>query len=202
MNEDQLRDFQTWSLPRLKNYLLKETGQVEDPDWLDNFLRPEIMRAMAHITRATSQGWLKHRSVYELMGLDFTLDDQLNLWFIEGNTRPALVGYSYERGEILKAMLRDLWDIMFRLVRSRMKRVIDLMNDMADEIPEDCTDKAILSRYADKYRSRFKSAARNGFEPEFEPTEYNTWYPVIDENHAGTKRYFDLLPEECLDYNF
>jgi len=66
MNEEQLREFQTWTLKRLKDYLI-DIGKLKDDDWLDNYLRPEIQKAMIHITRATSGGWLKKSNVFELM---------------------------------------------------------------------------------------------------------------------------------------
>jgi hypothetical protein len=197
MNETELRNFQTWTLERLKNYLW-ETKQISDPNWLDNYLRPEIQKAMIHLTRATSSHWYKSSTVYELMGLDFTLDSNLNLWFIEGNTKPALIAYSSDRARILSEMVTDMFEIVFGLIRSRVKRIVILMNEISGEYNLPNPTIKQIKKSVMKHKYKFRLITRNYFEAEFAPSVSNSFKLIIDENQIGKKRYANLIESECL----
>jgi D-alanine-D-alanine ligase-like ATP-grasp enzyme len=54
---------------------------------------------------------MKRSVLYDLYGLDFMLDDQMNLWFIEGNTAPALSGTSAAKEKLMTTMLVDMLEI-------------------------------------------------------------------------------------------
>jgi len=197
MNEKELREFQTWTLKRLKDYLVKK-GMVTDKKWLDNYLRLEIQRAMIHISRATSKHWLKKSNVYQLMGLDFTLDDNLNLWFIEGNSNPALIPYSEERRKILKDLIKDMLKINFGLLRSRIKRIIIFMNEIAEENPKTYFEPEEVKALAEKYKEKFEEVIKNRFEPGFIPASTSSFRKIIDDNLDGVERYSNLIDKECL----
>lgn len=196
MNETQLRNFQMWNLTRLQGYLL-ENGIIDDPNWLDNYLRPEFMRALIHLLRATSSSFLKRSQIYELYGMDFMIDEDLNLWFIECNASPVLEGTSEEKEKFLLKMLKDHFDIIFGLMKSRITRIVRFVNniileDMDGRTPEDERD------YLISLRPEFKRITENYFEPEFEPSEDNGFYKIIDENLEGIDRYQGYLSHECL----
>jgi hypothetical protein len=40
----------------------------------------------------SKNGFFKDSRGYEMFGLDFVLDENLNLWFIECNASPVLIG--------------------------------------------------------------------------------------------------------------
>ena len=61
MTEEELKREQQWSLERFHNYLL-EKGIVKNPNWLDNYLRPEMKRAMVHLMRLATRKFLKNSS--------------------------------------------------------------------------------------------------------------------------------------------
>jgi len=196
MTEAELRAYQTWTVQRLHSYLLT-VNMTNDTNWLDNYLRPELKKAMIHITRAVSGLWSRRSGYYELMGLDFTLDDQLNLWFIEGNTKPAMIGYTRDRVVILSEMLADMHDIIFGLLRSRVKRIIHFMNEITDQY-SNATEALNITEIAEKNSKKFEKITRNYFEPEFEPESSNTFQLVINENFKGVDKYAGLIAEECL----
>lgn len=199
MEEKDLKNFQLWMMDELQNYLLEE-GIITDPNWLDNYLRPEFKKAMIHLMRMSSQSFLKRSSLYELFGLDFMLDSNLQLWFIEANARPALEGDPLKKTIFMYKMLLDHYDIVFGLLRSRAKRIILYVNDLAKDTdawrPVNTSKLHIFN--STMRRNEFKQLSMNRFEPEFEPSLSNGFSLIIDENKNGTQRYFNLLDENCL----
>jgi len=87
MTEDELRDYQMWTMEELTEYLI-EIGKVDSMDWLDSYLRYHFKKAFVHIGRMIEPYVLKSSSVFEFFGIDFMIDDNLNLWFIECNASP------------------------------------------------------------------------------------------------------------------
>lgn len=53
----------------------------------------------------------RRKNCFELFGLDFMLDSDLNCWLIEANTNPCLE----ETSKILETLLPRLIDDMFKL---------------------------------------------------------------------------------------
>lgn len=62
---------------------------MTDPDWLNNSLRPMFKKAFIHLAMLAKPNLYKKPNIYELFGLDFMLDENLNLWFIECNPSPV-----------------------------------------------------------------------------------------------------------------
>jgi len=191
--EDQIQDFTCWFLDRFHTYLM-EQGRVHDRNWLDNYLRPEFKRVMIHLVRMAQKGFLKISSVYELFGIDYVMDDNLDLWFIEANAAPLIHGFTKESTVLINQMLVDTFDIVHGLLRSRMKRVISYVNTLTKEI--DPSDTRV--RYLGDKRKEFNELIKNSFDPEFMPRKNNTYELIIDETKTGTARYAKLLPKNCL----
>lgn len=199
MTSAELKDFHLWNFQRLENYLY-ENGIVTDRNWLDNYLRPEFRKALAHLIRMSQEPFMKMSSVYHLFGMDFMLDANLNLWFIEANASPALEGFSVEMMDFVAKMLTDHFEIVYGLMRSRMKRAIEYVNTLikSDEIFTDSEGQVEILDLETK-REYFRQITTNYFEPEFEPSASNGFQPVINENFMGEQMYFGLLKEECID---
>jgi len=194
----QLKEDQSWLFDRFQKYIFEE-GLVTDPNWVDNVLRPECKKAMIHLLRMSQHSFLKRSSVFELYGVDFMLDDQLNLWFIEANALPGLSEKSYDLTKFEGKMLRDEFDIIFRLLRSRMKRVFNYVNNiiLRGEAMRVSGGRAYIKNLP-VHIEEFAEVSKNRFEPEFEPLPNNGFVKIIDENFSGTKRYSDILSDECL----
>ena len=60
MSPEALKIAQQWSFERLHNYLY-EQKVIDDPNWLDNYLRPELKRAMIHLVKMASHNLLKDK---------------------------------------------------------------------------------------------------------------------------------------------
>ena len=196
MTFDELRDFATQTLEEVEGRLLK-SGQITDSNWLDNYLRPELRRALAHIIRMGQAPFLRTSSIYEIMGVDFMLDDNLDLWFIEANIYPSFIEYSPKESKILNGMLKDHWEIVQGLLKSRAKRIINYINFLTKE-GKGWRDENGASFDDFELRQReFKEISKNYFESEFEPSATNGFELVANENLNDEGRYAGLIPTHC-----
>ena len=198
MTEKELRDNALWNYDKLgKN--LYDLGRTQDPNWSNNFLRPSFKKAMVHLLRAGQDSFLKRSTLFEIMALDFMLDEDLNLWFIEANTKPGLEGSSDEIKQLFVGLLKDTMDIVFGLLRSRTKRIINYVNRMTRDSKAKMISESEVQITDLPMRLReFREISKNSFEPEYEPRSTNNFTRIIDENLEGAERYFGLLSEECL----
>jgi len=133
--------------------------------------------------------------IAELFGVDFMLDDDLNLWFIECNSSPVLKDSSDEKGVFLTKMLTDMFEVVLGMLRSRMKRLIIFCNEITKTKKESVNEYVKL---AVQRKDDFDKAMRNKIETEYLPNKGNGWQKIIDENHNGVLRYAGLLSESCL----
>jgi len=191
MNEKQLRDYQMWTLERLEEYLLK-SKKINDPNWLNNYLRPKFKEAFIHILRMTAHAFWNQSNVFEMFGLDFMLDEDLNLWFIECNSSPQLVGTNEYKTNFLIKMLQDIYEIQYSLYKSRMSRVVKLIKQMELEGLIEGT-----INYT-KWRPEYIEASKNRFEPQFNLSSDNSFHLIMDLNRKKSEAYFGNLKDECI----
>ena len=126
--------------------------------------------------------------MYELYGLDFMLDEDMQLWFIECNPNPLLDGV---KPELITRMLMDLYEIQFAYYRSRMTRVLDVIKKMQKEM---VTKKNVDY---EKWRKQYQVAVQNKIEPAYKISKANTWEVIMDESQPISKAYFGHIPAEC-----
>jgi len=190
-SEQELRDYHIWKFEELQEYLL-EAGKIDDENWLDNHLRPQFRKAMIHILKMTSGFFMKQSNIYGLYGLDFMLDDKFNLWFIEGNPNPQLMATSEFLGDLLEGLLRSLFDIEYGLYKSRMTRVLRIVEKM--QADQESGKKVDLQKYKEEY----KKATKNKFEPEYKVGKNSTFSLILDESIEGPGAYFGNIDDECV----
>ena len=70
---------------------------ISDPNWLENYLRPSFKKAFIHLVRMARDGFYKDPRVYQLWGIDFLMDTDLNVWLIECNAIPAISATNPEK---------------------------------------------------------------------------------------------------------
>jgi len=195
---EEIKEKSYWLYPQLHKYL-EETGKVTDPEWIENYLRTEVKKAMIHLIRMGQDTLVKKSSLHELYGVDFMMDENLDLWFIEANARPLVEGWTPERNNYFNQMLVDSFEIVFGLLKSRTKRIVNYVNyltQMSDEWSY--KNGGIEVTNLEQRRAEFRELAKNRFEPEFEPSSKNGFQKIIDENLSGVDRYMGLIDEECL----
>ena len=128
-------------------------------------------------------------NVYELFGLDFMLDEELNLWFIECNSSPQLIGTNEYKTNFLIKMLEDVFEIQYSYYRSRMKRALRLIKRMNGEESE--------GEKENKWRKEYSRISKNFFEPEYQLSPNNSFRLIMDLNLNGTDAYFGHIQPEC-----
>ncbi len=146
----------------------------------------------------TEGPFLRRSQTYELFGCDFMLDSNLNLWFIECNSGPVLSGSTEEKGKFISKMLLDLYEIVFGMLRSQTKRIIEFVNEMIrKEEYELLPDCSLAVKDLEEKRKIFKEITKNYVEPEFAPSPTNGFSKIYDANLSGEERFANLIPEEC-----
>jgi len=199
MTKKELQDNQCWSLEQLQDYLLK-IGKINDPNWLENNLKMQMKRTMIHVLNMTKHAFLKRSNTYQVVGVDFIIDDNLKLWFIEANAKPGYGGALNALDLIDSQMIKDNFEIMFAYLRSRMKRIIDFMNELTDRVGTKSVDLEgayPLKSYKED-KERFERINQNYLEPGFQISAKNGFVKIIDENKSGIERYSGLISETCL----
>jgi len=198
-NKTQMLEDQMWDFPRFQEYLLK-AGVVKDPNWLENYLRPEFKKACIHLLRSVQHKFRKDSSLYEVYGVDFIIDTDMNIWFLEANAGPSWDGdYTQSVERIISTMLKDHFDIVYGLLSSRMKRIVAYVNNMilTGEVQRLGNEEILIPDLEEK-RKEFKQLTTNYYEKQFEPEEGNGFSLLIDDNLTGIDRYQGLISEECL----
>jgi len=196
--EEELMNQAFWSMPKLNDFLY-ETGVVNTTDWLDTYLRPEFKRAMIHLIRMSQSTFSSKSSVYEIFGLDFMLDDQLNLWFIEANAQPLLDGWSDDTKVFFNKILYDSFDIVYGLLKSRTKRIVRFVNKLIqeDQVGQVNSNVFYIEDLNAK-RKEFKEISKNYFEPDYVMSPDNDYQLILDDNLQGMDRYMGLIESKCL----
>jgi len=192
MTEDELRDYQMWTMEELQAYLL-ETGKIQDQNWLDNYLRPKFREAFIHIARMAEKSFYKSPSVFEMYGLDFVIDEETNIWFIECNPSPQMVGTSERKTNFLVQMIKDLFEVQFAYLRSRIKRVNNFVHAFEQRIKNG--EKLNYSLLKHQFNNQINI---NRLEPEFQISPENSFVLIMDKNIQGSSAYFNNLSHECI----
>mmetsp|Transcript_22885 Transcript_22885/g.3766 ORF Transcript_22885/g.3766 Transcript_22885/m.3766 type:complete len:131 (-) Transcript_22885:20-412(-) len=114
-------------------------------DFLERIVRPKIKQIMLHLMRMTGHKLLKHPRVFEIFGLDFLLDEDFNIWFIELNLTPAIGDTNDEKKEVNTKFLNDVMDMQYK--RLYGNNIDDILEKSDFEIVYDGREEGI-ERYA------------------------------------------------------
>jgi len=197
-NINATRDSNIWTLEELENHLV-ESGKISgDAKWLENYLRPELKRAMIHLIRFTQFSLQQVSSLYELFEVEFMMDENLNVWFIEADGFPEFQTTNRKESRFLENMLTDHFEIMNGLLRSRVKRIIQYVNMI---IKNEEYDENIVVKDVHQKREEFLDITMNKFEPEFEPRSENKFSKIVDENFDDDAMYNNYLPHDCFEFD-
>jgi hypothetical protein len=132
---------------------------------------------------------------FEMFGLDFLLDEDLNLWFIECNASPQLIGTNEYKKNFLITMLTDMFEIQYAYLRSRWRRIQTFVEKFQKQI----SDEGNASIDIKAWKKEFDYINKNRLEPEFTINENNTWQKILDKNIPGKDAYMGFLQEDCID---
>jgi hypothetical protein len=112
-DKEKVLSEQMWTLPDLETYLIGQ-GKVQ-ANWVKTDLVSKMKSQMLHLTKSVYKHLLPHPGVFELYGVDFLLDEDLNLWFLEINRSPAMMATTPRKAEILENLIQGLIEIELAL---------------------------------------------------------------------------------------
>jgi len=181
---------------QLQEYLRKQ-GMIVDAYWLDNYLRPQMQKAMIHLLRMSQDKFSKKSSIYELYAVDFVMDENLNLWFIDANSMPSLQGWTPDRVQFFNRMMSETFEIVSGLLKSRAKRIVGYINDLCAHESFGAEMNGIQIYGLERRREEFKKLSSNYFEAEFEPSLSNGFVKIVDENYIGQEKYSSAFEPRC-----
>ena len=198
LTKQQILELQSWTFDQMIDYFV-ETGIVESHDWLDQKLRPEFQKAMIHLVRMSQASFDNAiSSVYGFFGVDFMLDANLNLWFIEANSKPGFTAYLKKKQDLIFNVWKDQFEIVYNLLRSRMKRVLVFINRLIENgEAQQLVNGQVQIANKEANTKEFARITRNYFEPEYQVSAQNMFVKIIDETETGEARYAGFIQPEC-----
>jgi len=198
MSKQEILELQSWTFDQMIDYFV-ETGIVENHDWLEEKLRPEFQKAMIHLVRMSQSSFDGSlSSVYGFFGVDFMLDADLNLWFIEANSKPGFTAYLKKKQDLIFNVWKDQFEIVYNLMRSRMKRVMVFVNRLIENgEAKQLVNGDVQIANKEANTKEFARITRNYFEPEFQVSSNNMFVKIIDETETGPARYAGFIQPEC-----
>jgi hypothetical protein len=105
-----------WTLEDLLNQMISN-GRV-GKDWYSKFFIPATKKAMINLVRMTEGAFWKGSNIFELFGIEFMLDEGLNIWFQDVSTSPV-------DPFRMKEILSDVIQIEFAYYKARMGRLMN-----------------------------------------------------------------------------
>ena len=194
MTVEQLREFQMQSLEQLGEYLFS-IGKVNDPNWTDNYLKKQFKLAFLALGKMIHKRVLKNANLFESFGVDFVIDDDLQVSVIEVNASPMIVGTNKRKTALMKNLLNGLFNITFAQQFSRTKRGLSFIEQKKELILSATGDQL------DILKKEFRSLYNNVIDEEFvDLSNDNPWQLVYDESLQGEKKYAGLLDEKCAGF--
>ena len=103
-----------WTMQQFEDYLVE--NEIVDEEWFEEVMVPKMKSIIMHTVRSVSERLVRHPGVFEMLGIDFLLDADLNLWLMEVTPNPQSQAATPEIGEMKSKMFRDLFDMEFALM--------------------------------------------------------------------------------------
>ena len=133
-----LQDMQLSTFDMLANDLAKKgrfapLSEEEGKEKFLSDLRMRMKTAIAQVLRMSSHVFEQRSGGFRLMGFDFMLDNDMNLWFVEANTGPQGSQNEQKRNQFAENMYRDALEIEFSFLRSRVTRVREFVRKATEE---------------------------------------------------------------------
>lgn len=206
-----MMDFQMWNYTRLSAYV-NEMGLVDDPKWEENSLKPDMINGMINSVMATREDYLKQGGTFELFGVDYMLDDQLNLWVIEINSSPSMFNTSsYDKFLLKYTMVKEMMEIEFALLRSRVKRLLDFYSRLSSELSRELYTRhppgpstieefvvEAFNQRKSEIMSEYQRINRDFLSHGYEFPKNGSWLKIYEEKLDGEPAYYyDSFLEEC-----
>ena len=93
---------------------------------------------------------------------------------------------------------KDHFEIVYNLMRSRMKRVMVFVNRLIENgEAQQLVNGQVQIANKEANTKEFTRISRNYFEPEYQVSAQNMFVKIIDETENGSARYAGFIEPEC-----
>lgn len=192
MTANELREFQMKTMEEFSQYLY-QAKVINDTNWLNNYLRPEIKRSFISSVKMIEKSLHKSSNYFEIFGVDIILDSQARVKILEINASPMVIGTNARKTKMMKRMLKGLFNIVFAQQFSRNKRSLEYLQKNASDIRNNTRNshhlEKIMKLYKNDVSEEYKSMLSN-----------NTWQLIYDENLEGSEKYMNLIDADCAKF--
>ena len=171
-------------------------GKIKDNTWIEKELRPKFKQSFVHLIRMTEDSFYNSSSVFELFGLDLLLDEDLNVWFIECNASPQLIGTNERKTQFLVKMLFDLFEIQHAYLKSRLNRAVHFVREMTVEAQGN--PNLDYSKFREEFEMKINL---NKLDPQYPISSENGFQLIMDRNLEGSAALFGHISEDCVEYS-
>ena len=103
----------TWLFEESEAFAMKEFKVGKD--WFNSKVRKPIKTITFQLVRMIEEDLLKHPGVYELIGMDFIMDTDHNVWFLEANLGPGMKTGMKKLDNVYYKNLEDVTNIEFAI---------------------------------------------------------------------------------------
>ena len=158
-----------------------------------------MQKAVIHILRMSQETFLQRPQLFELFEVDFMLDDSLKIWFMDINNNPKFVGFNMIQKTLYTNILEDLFEIVHKYLRSRLRRVTKYINELSSEveIERNNGEKTLIIPQLYAKKQEFAQILQNKLESKDIILKSNKFVKIIDENEPGPQRYHQLIETSC-----
>ena len=111
-----------------------ENKFVDDPEWINNYLIPQIKRSFIAVAKINEENFYKSSDVYEQYGVDIILDEDFKPYILEVNASPMVIGTVTKKTELLDNFINGIFNITFAQQFSRVERTMKYIQENKEEI--------------------------------------------------------------------
>jgi len=200
LKKKEMEKAEKMTFEKFEEHLLQKKKIIPGEDWINKSFRQQLKVATIHVLRAISNGFPKSSSIYELFALDFMMDEEFNLWFLDAEHGDLFTGKTDNgNGEATMRMLEDHLEIVIGLMRSRVRRVVNYVNRLIRDNKVEAKSRGRIKFDNEEQRLlEFQEMSKNYFELDYEPKRTNGFTKIMDGNHYSFQRFNLIMERECL----
>ncbi|XP_053323810.1 protein polyglycylase TTLL10-like [Spea bombifrons] len=122
----ELKDETIWSMERFNNYVNQEYASKKHlpRNWVLNTFTKKMQLIMAHCFKSFKSRLTSRRGYFDLIGCDFLIDEDFQVWLLEMNCNPSLSTSCKVQKEVIPGVIKDTLDLTLEIFNKRKGELI------------------------------------------------------------------------------